>query len=100
MCGITGFVNKKNTKKEKDKIIHGMADMIKHRGPDGEGYYVDDECAFAHRRLSIIDLSTGGQPMYNEDNSIVIVYNGEVYNYIELKDELKKKCLWREIIGE
>src|SRR5574344_2958450 len=90
MCGITGFVNKKNTKKEKDKIIHGMADMIKHRGPDGEGYYVDDECAFAHRRLSIIDLSTGGQPMYNEDNSIVIVYNGEVYNYIELKDELKK----------
>jgi asparagine synthase (glutamine-hydrolysing) len=90
MCGITGFVNKKDTKKEKDKIIHDMADMIKHRGPDGEGYYVDDECAFAHRRLSIIDLSTGGQPMYNEDNSIVIVYNGEVYNYIELKDELKK----------
>lgn len=87
MCGITGFINNKDNK---DKIIHDMADKIKHRGPDGEGYYIDDNCALAHRRLSIIDLSTGGQPMYNEDNSIVIVFNGEIYNYIELKDILKK----------
>lgn len=87
MCGITGFINKKDNK---DKIIHDMADMIKHRGPDGEGYFIDDNCALAHRRLSIIDLSTGGQPMYNEDKSMVIVFNGEIYNYIELKDQLKK----------
>ena len=88
MCGITGFINNKDNK---ETIIHDMADKIKHRGPDGEGYFIDDFCALAHRRLSIIDLSTGGQPMYNEDNFIVIVYNGEVYNYIELKAELKKK---------
>src|SRR5574344_2601525 len=87
MCGITGFINSKN---DKDAIIHAMAEKIKHRGPDGEGYFIDDMAALAHRRLSIIDLSTGGQPMYNEDKSIVIVYNGEVYNYLELKAELKK----------
>ena len=87
MCGITGFINKDSNK---DKIIKKMADRIKHRGPDGEGYYIDEDIALAHRRLSIIDLSTGNQPMYNEDESIVIVFNGEIYNYIELKDELKK----------
>jgi asparagine synthase (glutamine-hydrolysing) len=87
MCGITGFVN---DTKDKDLIIRKMADRIKHRGPDGEGYYIDDHIALAHRRLSIIDLSTGGQPMFNEDKSVVIVYNGEVYNFLELKEELIK----------
>ena len=84
MCGITGFINKDNNKKD---IIEKMADRIKHRGPDGQGYYIDDDIALAHRRLSIIDLSTGNQPMYNEDENIVIVFNGEIYNYIELKYE-------------
>ena len=65
-----------------------MSERIKHRGPDGEGYFIDDDIALAHRRLSIIDLSTGNQPMFNEDKSVVIVYNGEVYNYKELKEEL------------
>ena len=87
MCGITGFINKDSNK---DQIIKKMADRIKHRGPDGEGYYIDDDIALAHRRLSIIDLSTGNQPMYNEDENIVVIFNGEIYNYIELKDELKK----------
>ena len=87
MCGIAGFVNKNI--KNKEEVIKKMADRIKYRGPDGEGYFIDDDVALAHRRLSIIDLSTGSQPMYNEDNSIVIVFNGEIYNFVELKDELK-----------
>ena len=88
MCGITGFINKQDNKKE---IIKKMADKIAHRGPDGEGYYIDEDIALAHRRLAIIDLSTGNQPMYNKDKSLVIVFNGEIYNYLEIKDELKKK---------
>ena len=89
MCGIAGFVNKNI--KNKEEVIKKMADRIKYRGPDGEGYFIDDDVALAHRRLSIIDLSTGSQPMYNEDNSIIIVFNGEIYNFVELKDELKNK---------
>ena len=87
MCGITGFINKTENKKE---IIKKMADKIKHRGPDGEGYYTDDLIALAHRRLAIIDLSSGNQPMYNEDKTLVIVFNGEIYNYLEIKKELKE----------
>ncbi len=88
MCGIVGFLNKE---KEKEPIIKNMANRIIHRGPDQEGYYIDDDIALGHRRLSIIDLSTGSQPMFNEDDSIVVVFNGEIYNYLELKKELKKK---------
>ena len=88
MCGIAGFVDK--TIKNKKKVIKDMAERIKYRGPDGEGYFIDDEVALAHRRLAIIDLSSGGQPQYNEDNSLVIVFNGEIYNFVELKEELKK----------
>ena len=85
MCGIAGIITKREEKKE---LITKMSERIKHRGPDGEGFFIDDDIALAHRRLSIIDLSTGNQPMFNEDKSIVIVYNGEVYNYKELKEEL------------
>ena len=88
MCGIVGFVDKRK-KKEKEKIIEKMADRIIHRGPDGAGYYVDDVVALGHRRLSIIDLSTGDQPIYNKDKSKMIIYNGELYNYKELKSELE-----------
>lgn len=88
MCGIVGFVN---DKKDKKKIIKKMNDKIIHRGPDSEGFFTDDFIALGHRRLSIIDLSSGLQPMYNEDKTMVIVFNGEIYNYIELRTELKKK---------
>lgn len=88
MCGIVGFVNNKKNKKE---IIKKMADRIIHRGPDGEGFFTSDDVALGHRRLSIIDLKTGGQPIYNEDKSMVIVFNGEIYNYVELSSILKKK---------
>ena len=84
MCGIVGLV----TKKEKENTIRLMNDRIKHRGPDGAGYFIDGDVALGHRRLSIIDLSTGDQPMFNEDGSVVTVYNGEIYNYQELKEEL------------
>lgn len=88
MCGIVGFVN---DKKDKKKIIKKMNDKIIHRGPDSEGVFTDDFIALGHRRLSIIDLSAGIQPMYNEDKSMVIVFNGEIYNYVELRKELKQK---------
>lgn len=90
MCGFVGFVGKQS-KEEKRKIIKDMADMIIHRGPDSDGYYIDDNVALGFRRLSIIDLDKGSQPIYNEDKSMVIVFNGEIYNYKELKEELINK---------
>ena len=76
MCGITGFVDKKI--KDKEKVIKDMADLIRHRGPDSDGYYFDEEVALGFRRLSIIDLSTGSQPIYNEDKTKLITFNGEI----------------------
>ena len=90
MCGFVGFVSKQK-KEEKKVIIKKMADAIIHRGPDSDGYYYDDNVALGFRRLSIIDLKGGNQPIYNEDNSKVIVFNGEIYNYKELREELLKK---------
>ncbi len=87
MCGIAGFIGKTDNPED---VIAKMSKRIAHRGPDGEGFYFFDDVALAHRRLSIIDLSGGNQPMYNEDESIVVIFNGEIYNYIELKNELKK----------
>ncbi len=89
MCGISGIINKNNSPIiEKD--IHSMNDLIIHRGPDSEGYFFGKNFAFGHRRLSIIDLtSDGAQPM-DYLGKYKIIYNGEVYNYIELKDDLKK----------
>ncbi len=89
MCGITGFVGK--TDKNSKKILVNMMERIKHRGPDGRGIYIDKQVALGHVRLSIIDISTGSQPMFNEDKKLVVIFNGEIYNYIELKNKLKKK---------
>lgn len=88
MCGFVGFVDKE---KNKQKIVKDMADLIKHRGPDSDGYFCDDDVALGFRRLSIIDLNTGTQPIYNEDNTKVIVFNGEIYNYQEIKEDLISK---------
>jgi len=88
MCGFVGFVSKDGNKK---KIIKDMADIIVHRGPDSEGYYVDDNVALGFRRLSIIDLEGGTQPIYNEKKDKVIIFNGEIYNYKEIKEDLLKK---------
>lgn len=88
MCGFTGYIN--NKKKNKETLIK-MSDMIKHRGPDDASYYMDDYIALGFRRLSIIDLNKGRQPMENEDGNLVITFNGEIYNYRELALELKEK---------
>ncbi len=88
MSGIAGYISDKKTTK---KILKAMTDRIEHRGPDGEGFYLDENAALGHRRLAILDLKTGEQPIYNEDKDIVVVTNGEIYNYKELREELKKK---------
>jgi len=85
MCGIAGFIGLDTPKQE---VIKKMADRIAHRGPDDEGFYIHDHVALAHRRLSIIDLEGGKQPMYSTDGHLVVVFNGEIYNYKELKEEL------------
>lgn len=90
MCGITGFIDKSSTK-DKNKIIDKMMDRIIHRGPDSSGKYIDESVALGFRRLSIIDLKTGDQPIYNEEKTMVITFNGEIYNFQELKEELQKK---------
>ena len=90
MCGFVGFCDKKE-KKDKDKIIRKMAERIVHRGPDSDGYYSNNKIALGFRRLSIIDLAGGNQPIFNEKKDKVIVFNGEVYNYRELRQELLEK---------
>lgn len=93
MCGIAGVFNYGNGKAVNEGILHGMCAVISHRGPDGEGFYIDPAArvGLGHRRLSIIDLEGGVQPMSNADESVWIVFNGEIYNYPELKKELEAK---------
>ena len=88
MCGFVGYINKESDKKDN---IKKMADLIAHRGPDSEGYYTDETIALGFRRLSIIDLNNGSQPIYNEDKTKVIVFNGEIYNFKELRAALEEK---------
>lgn len=87
MCGIVGFFS---GEENKSKIIKNMTDRIIHRGPDKEGYYIDEFIALGHRRLSIIDLDNGSQPLISEDKNLIVIFNGEIYNYIELRNELIK----------
>lgn len=89
MCGFAGYIHSYGTF-DKEEVIHKMADRIKHRGPDDAHYYIDDGIALGFRRLSIIDLEGGRQPILNEDGSLVLLFNGEIYNYQELRDELIK----------
>jgi len=90
MCGITGIISIKE--KTKASCIQKMMQSIKHRGPDGEGSFVEDNIALGHVRLSIIDLSEeANQPMFSDDDNLVIVFNGEIYNYQEIKKELTEK---------
>jgi len=86
MCGIFGFAGF-----ERPALLRRMADSIRHRGPDGEGFFVHGRFSMGMRRLSIIDLAGGGQPIYNEDHSVAVCFNGEIYNYVELMEELEEK---------
>jgi len=117
MCGIAGFYLREG--KADLASVRAMCDQIRHRGPDDEGYHVEGGCAIGMRRLSIIDLSTGHQPMTNEDESVWVVFNGEIYNYQELRRDLMARghrfatnsdtetlvhgaaaCFWRAIVSE
>lgn len=93
MCGITGIFNTSNSNSIDPGLLRQMCNVISHRGPDDEGFYIDkkNNVGLAHRRLSIIDLVTGNQPMSNPDETIWITYNGEIYNFLELKKELQAK---------
>lgn len=91
MCGFAGYITENGKAPEyKDNLIE-MMNSIKHRGPDDEGTHIDDMAGMGFRRLSIIGITNGKQPMYNEDESIVVTFNGEIYNYQTIKEELIKK---------
>src|SRR5712691_3493128 len=85
MCGICGIVNFDRTDLVNRSLIAKMTETLAHRGPDDDGYFVEGPVGLGFRRLSIIDLSGGRQPIFNEDESALIVFNGEIYNYRELR---------------
>ena len=91
MCGICGIVFNDREQKVEQNTLKKMSDVITHRGPDDEGFYINQHVGLAMRRLSIIDLSTGKQPISNEDGQIWIVFNGEIYNHKDIRTELESK---------
>ena len=92
MCGICGFAGViEDPSAVRQEVVQRMADRITHRGPDSSGFYVDEAIAMGFRRLSIIDLEEGDQPIYNEDKNLVLTFNGEIYNYRELRAELEAR---------
>jgi asparagine synthase (glutamine-hydrolysing) len=88
MCGIAGILDIRARRPIEKTVLVAMRDVIRHRGPDGEGVHLEPGVGLGHRRLSIIDVAGGAQPLYNEDGSVVVIYNGEIYNYRSLVDEL------------
>jgi asparagine synthase (glutamine-hydrolysing) len=90
MCGICGILSL-DCHPIDEIILHRMTIAMKHRGPDGSGTYYDKKVGFGHRRLSIIDIGGGSQPIKNENDDVIVIFNGEIYNYIELRERLKKK---------
>lgn len=91
MCGICGLFTINGDKVLTEKILKRMTKSLRHRGPDNEGYYLLGDCGIGARRLSIVDMAGGHQPISNEDNTVVTVYNGEIYNFYKLYEELKLK---------
>lgn len=91
MCGIAGYINLKGQGQSDKAALVKMARMLTHRGPDGSGFFCDELVGLAHTRLSIIDLETGQQPIHNEDKKVWVVFNGEIFNYLELREDLQKR---------
>lgn len=91
MCGITGKIYFDKLKNVSEKELKQMSDTLYHRGPDDEGFYINKNVGLGFRRLSIIDLNTGHQPLSNEDGSVWIIFNGEIYNFKELQENLIKQ---------
>src|SRR6059058_3232264 len=91
MCGIAGFIDAQCSYDSAVELIDRMCKVIRHRGPDDQGVWVGDGMAVGMRRLSIIDLAGGHQPIFNEDQSVLVVFNGEIYNYRELRHLLEER---------
>jgi asparagine synthase (glutamine-hydrolysing) len=91
MCGIAGFIDLQRSRGDAQQLVESMCEVIRHRGPDDQGVWVGDGAALGMRRLSIIDLAGGHQPIFNEDESALVVLNGEIYNYRELRRELQSR---------
>jgi asparagine synthase (glutamine-hydrolysing) len=91
MCGIAGYIDLRGERRAQPELLTRMADRLVHRGPDSAGYFVEGHAGLAFRRLSIIDLTSGDQPIYSEDGALVLVCNGEIYNYKELRAALEQK---------
>lgn len=91
MCGLVGFTSFRETSIDKEKILKAMCDAIAHRGPDEHGYFIKNKINFGHRRLSIVGLGDGQQPMHTLDGKLSIVFNGEIYNYLDLKKTLERQ---------
>src|SRR6184192_995310 len=88
MCGIAGFIDTERSRDNAERLIDCMCQVIRHRGPDDQGIWVGDGLALGMRRLSIIDLAGGHQPVFNEDGTVAVVFNGEIYNFQKLRREL------------
>ena len=93
MCGIAGWINLKQSHQNSNAVgvLHSMCERIVHRGPNSEGLWLDETVALGMRRLSVIDLETGDQPVFNEDKSVIVMMNGELYNYREVRADLEKR---------
>src|SRR5713226_1733806 len=91
MCGISGIVGPSSSHPERQRQVRRMMTVLEHRGPDGEGFAADKGFCFGHRRLAIIDVVLGAQPMRSDDGAITLMLNGEIYNYIELQQELARE---------
>jgi asparagine synthase (glutamine-hydrolysing) len=91
MCGITGIVDLRGERPPEESLLRAMNGLLSHRGPDGDGFHFEAGVGLGHRRLSIIDLEGGKQPLYNEDHSVVVTFNGEIFNFQEIMPELVKR---------
>lgn len=91
MCGLAGYIDLRGAQRIEQAVLARMTAKLVHRGPDSDGYFVDENVGLGFRRLSIIDLADGDQPIFNEDQSVVVLCNGEIYNYLELRAALARK---------
>src|SRR5687768_6335486 len=90
MCGIAGILKVDARERPEEARLIRMRDALRHRGPDGAGLHIDGPVGLGHRRLAIVDVAGGHQPMANEDESVWIVFNGEIYNHARLRPELER----------
>src|SRR5512139_608153 len=91
MCGIAGVIDGPGGEEQHRSWVNEMTKVLAHRGPDEEGFWVNSRIALGHRRLSIIDLASGHQPMVDPSGQAVVVFNGEIYNFQEIREDLKRK---------